>query len=288
MSNKSRKQPIEPETPPQRPMSRIVAGLIIVAALIFVVIVAMRFRSADGGEQMVASNGPIIAQEVGYEVVNKFPHDPQAFLQGLVWHNGFFESTGQLGRSSLRRVEPTTGKVLQQVNLDSQLFGEGLAMVDNRLIQLTWQSHRGFVYDRDSFKLLGEFHYDTEGWGLTYDGKSLVLSDGTDVLTFIDPTSFKVTRKVSVKFNGTALQDLNELEFINGEIWANVWHTDRIVRIDPTSGQVKSYLNLAGILPDEEKSDPEAVLNGIAYDAQGKRIYVGGKLWPRIFEIRLK
>jgi glutamine cyclotransferase len=288
MSNKSKKKPIERESSPQRLMSRIVVGLIIAAALILVAIAAIWFRSAGGGEQTVASNGPIIAQEVGYEVVNNFPHDPEAFLQGLVWHNGFFESTGQLGRSSLRRVEYPTGKVLQQVNLNSQYFGEGLAMVDNRLIQLTWQSHRGFVYDRDSFELLGEFRYDTEGWGLTYDGKSLVLSDGTDVLTFINPNSFKPTRKVSVKFNGTALHDLNELEYINGEIWANVWHTDRIVRIDPTSGQVKSYLNLAGILPEEEKSDPEAVLNGIAYDAQGKRIFVGGKLWPRIFEIRLK
>jgi glutaminyl-peptide cyclotransferase len=286
MSNKSKKKPIERETSPQRLMSRIV-GLIAIA-LILVVIVAMWLRSAGGGEETVASNGPIIAQEVGYEVVNNFPHDPEAFLQGLVWHNGFFESTGKLGRSSLRRVEYPTGKVLQQVNLDSQYFGEGLAMVDNRLIQLTWQSHRGFVYDMNSFELLGEFRYDTEGWGLTYDGKSLVLSDGTDVLTFINPNSFKLTRKASVKFNGTALRDLNELEYINGEIWANVWHTDLIVRIDPTSGQVKSYLNLAGILPEEEKSDPEAVLNGIAYDAQGKRIFVGGKLWPRIFEIRLK
>ncbi|HKX29813.1 MAG TPA: glutaminyl-peptide cyclotransferase [Blastocatellia bacterium] len=287
MSNKSKKKPIKRETPPRRLKSRIVVGLI-AAALILVAIVARWFRSPGGDEQTVASNGPIIAREVGYEVVNNFPHDPEAFLQGLVWHNGFFESTGQLGRSSLRRVEYPSGQVLQKVNLDSQYFGEGLAMVDNRLIQLTWQSHLGFVYDRDSFELLGDFRYDTEGWGVTYDGKSLVLSDGTDVLTFINPHSFKPTRKVSVKFNGTALRDLNELEYINGEIWANVWHTDLIVRIDPASGQVKSYLNLAGILPAAEKSDPEAVLNGIAYDAQGKRIFVSGKLWPRIFEIRLK
>jgi glutamine cyclotransferase len=156
------------------------------------------------------------------------------------------------------------------------------------LIQLTWQSHRGFVYDRDSFKRLREFEYDTEGWGLTYDGKSLILSDGSEVLTFINPDSFKPTRKLSVKFNGRALRDLNELEYIEREIWANVWHTDQIVRIDPASGQVKSYLNLAGILPKDERSDPEAVLNGIAYDAQGKRIFVSGKLWPHIFEIRLK
>jgi glutamine cyclotransferase len=264
------------------------AAGIAAAALVLAILGAIWFRSGDGGEQADVGNATVIAREVGYEVVNNFPHDPGAFLQGLVWYNGFFESTGQFGRSSLRRVEYPTGKVLQQVNIDPQYFGEGLAMVDNRLIQLTWQSHRGFVYDRDSFERLREFTYDTEGWGLTYDGKSLILSDGTDVLTFLDPDSFKPTRKVSVKFNGAALRELNELEYIDGEVWANVWHTDRIVRIDPASGQVKSYLNLAGILPEDEKSNPEAVLNGIAYDAHGKRIFVSGKLWPRIFEIRLK
>src|SRR5262245_3056061 len=287
MSHKSKKRSIKKD-PPQRKSKSRLAPVLIAAALIPALIGALWFRSREGSEQADASNKPVIAREVGYEVVNKFPHDPDAFLQGLVWHNGFFESTGQFGRSSLRRVGYPTGKVLQQVNLDSQYFGEGLAMVDNRLIQLTWQSHRGFVYDRDSFKQLREFEYDTEGWGLTYDGKSLILSDGSEVLTFINPDSFKPTRKLSVKFNGRALRDLNELEYIDGEIWANVWHTDRIVRIDPGSGQVKSYLNLAGILPEDEKSDPEAVLNGIAYDAQAKRIFVSGKLWPRIFEIRLK
>src|SRR5215468_3044279 len=287
MGRKSKKRSNKKEPPPQKSKSRMATGLV-AAALILAVLGGYWFRSREGGEQAVSSNTTVIAREVGYEVVNKFPHDPDAFLQGLVWQNGFFESTGQFGRSSLRRVEYPTGKVLQRVNLDSQYFGEGLAMIDNRLIQLTWQSHRGFVYDRDSFKQLREFKYDTEGWGLTYDGKSLILSDGTNVLTFIDPDSFKPTRKLSVRFNGAALRDLNELEYIDGEIWANVWHTDRIVRIDPGSGQVKSYLNLEGILPEDEKSDPEAVLNGIAYDAQSKRIFVSGKLWPRIFEIRLK
>jgi len=266
MSRKSKKRSNEKEPPPRKSKSR-TTGLV-AAVLILAVLGGFWFRPREGGEQAGASDTPVIAKEVGYEVVNKYPHDPGAFLQGLVWHNGFFESTGQFGRSSLRRVEYPTGKVLQQVNLESQYFGEGLAMVDSRLIQLTWQSHRGFVYDRDSFKQLREFKYDTEGWGLTYDGKSLILSDGTNVLTFIDPDSFKTTRNLSVKFNGAALRDLNELEYIDGEIWANVWHTDRIVRIDPASGQVKSYLNLAGILPEDEKSDPEAVLNGIAYDAQ--------------------
>ncbi|HKQ77995.1 MAG TPA: glutaminyl-peptide cyclotransferase [Blastocatellia bacterium] len=287
MSGKSKKRSNKKETPAPKSKS-LTAPALAAAALVLAVLGGFWYLSREAGEQEVASNTPVIARDVRYEVVNSFPHDPDAFLQGLVWHNGFFESTGQFGRSSLRRVEYPTGKVLQRVNLDEQYFGEGLAMVDNRLIQLTWQSHRGFVYERDSFKLLREFEYDTEGWGLTYDGKSLILSDGTDVLTFINPDSFKPTRKLSVKLNGTALLDLNELEYIDGEIWANVWHSDRIVRIDPASGQVKSYLNLAGILPDSERSDPEAVLNGIAYDAEHKRIFVSGKLWPRIFEIRLK
>jgi glutamine cyclotransferase len=288
MRKKIRKRSIKKQAPPPpKLISRVVIGLV-ASVLILGLIGARWFRGEGGGEPGIKSNAEVTAREDGYEVVNKFSHDPEAFLQGLVWHNGFFESTGQFGRSSLRRVEYPTGKVLQQINLDSQYFGEGLAMVDNRLIQLTWQSHRGFVYDQNSFKLLREFTYDTEGWGLTYDGKSLILSDGTDVMTFYNPDSFKPIRKVSVKFNGMALRDLNELEYIDGEIWANVWHTDRIVRIDPTSGQVKSYLNLAGILPEEGKSDPEAVLNGIAYDAQAKRIFVSGKLWPYIFEIRLK
>ncbi len=287
MSKRSKNRSNQKEQPPQKSKAGMTTGLV-AAGLIVALLGGFWVRSREGGEQAVASNTPVTAREVGYEVVNNFPHDPSAFLQGLVWHNGFFESTGQFGRSSLRRVEYPTGKVLQRVNLDEQYFGEGLAMVDNRLIQLTWQSRRGFVYDRDSFKQLREFEYDTEGWGLTYDGKSLILSDGTDVLTFIDPDSFKPSRKLSVKFNGKALRELNELEYIDGEIWANVWHSDRIVRIDPASGQVKSYLNLAGILPQSEKSDPEAVLNGIAYDAKGKRIFVSGKLWPRIFEIRLK
>jgi glutamine cyclotransferase len=291
MTKKAKKKPIKKELPPPRSGAKSRARIVLAGVVIVVIlgaIGAMWLRSGNRAPRVAASNALINAQKADYEVVNSIPHDSRAFLQGLVWHNGFFESTGRFGRSSLRRVEYPTGKVLQQVDLDAQYFGEGLAMVDNRLVQLTWQSHRGFVYDRDTFKLIREFSYDTEGWGLTYDGKSLILSDGTSILTFLDPENFKPTRKLSVKINGEELRDLNELEYIDGEIWANVWHTDQIARIDPSSGQVKSYLNLAGILPDGETSDPEAVLNGIAYDAQNKRIFVSGKLWPRIFEIRLK
>lgn len=288
MSKKTKKKTNPKETPVTKPpKSRLGLGLA-ATIVILAVIGLLWFRSGDGNQSAVASNAPLIAREVPYEVVGNFPHDSSAFLQGLVWYNGFFESTGQFGRSSLRRVEYPTGKVLQRINLGSQYFGEGLAMIDNQLYQLTWQSKRGFVYDRDSFKLLREFKYDTEGWGLTYDGKSMILSDGSDELRFFNPENFEQTRKISVKFNGAPLRELNELEYIDGEVWANVWHTDRIVRIDPASGQVKSYLNLAGILPEDERSEPEAVLNGIAYDSQSKRIFISGKLWPKIFEIRLK
>ncbi|HXG93146.1 MAG TPA: glutaminyl-peptide cyclotransferase [Blastocatellia bacterium] len=232
------------------------------------------------------SGGPKL---VPYEVVNSYPHDPQAFLQGLVWYDGaFYESTGQFGQSTLRLVEFPTGRVLKKHDLAPELFGEGLAIVGDRLIQLTWQSHIGFVYDRATFNLIQTFSYDTEGWGLTYDGSRLILSDGSDQLTFIDPKTFKPTGKLSVTFNSQKVTNINELEFIEGEIWANIWHDDRIIRIDPATGRVNSYLNLKDLRPPETLDENEAVLNGIAYDAAQKRIFVSGKLWPRIFEIKLK
>jgi glutamine cyclotransferase len=229
------------------------------------------------------------AKLIPHEVVASYPHDPQAFLQGLVWHDGgFYESTGQHGQSSLRRVEFPSGKVVKKHDLSREYFGEGLALVGDNLVQLTWETKKGFVYDRETFGLVKEFTYDTEGWGLTFDGKNLILSDGTSELTFMDPGTFKPTRKLRVTFNGRPLDQLNELEFIEGEIWANVWHEDVILRIDPATGHVSSYLNLKDIRPRETLGDSEAVLNGIAYDAAGKRIFVSGKRWPRIFEIRMK
>lgn len=284
MSKRSKKRPVKSAKPQKRRSG--VALALLATGLFVAVIAALWFRS--GSEQGAGSSDTITAREAGYEVVGSVPHDRQAFLQGLIWHDGFYESTGQYGESSLRRVEYPTGRVIKQVDLDPQYFGEGLAIIDNRLYQLTWQARRGFIYDRDSLERIGEFTYESEGWGLTYDGKSLILSDGSDTLTFIDPGNFKPTRRLRVKFNGAPLRELNELEYVEGEIWANVWHSDRIVRIDPASGQVKSYLDLTGILPAVERPDPEAVLNGIAYDARSKRIFVSGKLWPRIFEIRLK
>jgi glutamine cyclotransferase len=239
--------------------------------------------SASGG---AATSG---ARPLGYEVVASYPHDPKAFLQGLLWHDGgFYESTGQYGESSLRRVEFPSGRVLKKVNLADDLFGEGLALVDNRLIQLTWTSHRGFVYDLETLRLVGEFSYRTEGWGLTYDGSNLIMSDGSTTLTYLDPQTFKPVRQLQVRFNGRPVPNLNELEFIEGEIWANVWQSDMILQIDPASGEAVSFLDLKGILARSNRTGSEDVLNGIAYDAQQKRIFVCGKLWPLIFEIRIK
>lgn len=180
-----------------------------------------------------------------------------------------------------------SGRILKSISLAPELFGEGLALANNRLIQLTWKSKRGFVYDRDRFTLLREFKYETEGWGLTYDCKHLIMSDGSSDLTYLDPDNFATVRKLSVVMNGRPIDNLNELEFIEGEIWSNVWQTDLILRINPSTGQVTSFLNLRGILPASMRRGNDAVLNGIAYDAQQKRIFVSGKLWPRIFEIRV-
>lgn len=229
------------------------------------------------------------ARQISYQVINSYPHDPTSFTQGLLWKDGgLYESTGLYGQSKLRRLEFPSGKVLKELKLAPELFGEGLASIDDQLYQLTWKSHRGFVYDRDSFRLLDEFRYDTEGWGLTYDGRNLVLSDGSSDLFYLDPQTSKPFRKLAVTMNGRALTELNELEFIEGEIWANVWQSDLIVRIEPSSGRVASFLNLKGILAPSDRTGSEDVLNGIAYDSEKKRVFVTGKLWPRIFEIKVK
>jgi|SRR5262249_20920677 len=243
-------------------------------------------RAPNAGAPAV-SEAP--ARHDSYEVVNSYPHDPTSFTQGLIWKDGgFYESTGLYGQSKLRRLEFPSAKVMNELKLAPELFGEGLASIDERLIQLTWKSRRGFVYDRDSFRVIREFSYDNEGWGLTYDGKNLILSDGSSDLFYLDPQTFKPVRRLAVTINGRALTELNELEFIEGEIWANVWQTDLIVRIEPATGRVTSFLDLKGLLAPSDRRGSEAVLNGIAYDADKKRIFVTGKLWPRIFEIKVK
>ncbi len=224
-----------------------------------------------------------------YTVVATYPHDPEAFTQGLLYLNSdtLLEGTGQPGRSSLRRVELTTGNVLKRVNLPAPYFGEGIAVLGDRIYQLTWQHQKGFIYDLTSFAPLGNFAYTGEGWGLTTDGHSLILSDGTATIRFLHPETFAVARTIDVTLDGRPIPRLNELEFIDGEIVANIWQTHTIVRIDPATGHVTGVIDLTGILPAADRTPTTDVLNGIAYDPATKRLFVTGKNWPRLFEIKL-
>lgn len=222
----------------------------------------------------------------GYEVVATFPHDPNAFTQGLVFHDGaLYEGTGRNGESSLRQVDLASGEVLKRQNLNSRYFGEGITILDGRVYQLTWQSHIGFVWDLDTFTQEKTFFLAGEGWGITHDGTSLIVSDGSSTLRFLDPATLRETRRVQVTSNGTPINYLNELEYIDGEVWANVWYQDILVRIDPQTGAVNSVVNLAGLHPQRRSRDD--VLNGIAWDAEGRRLFVTGKLWPALYEIRI-
>lgn len=221
-----------------------------------------------------------------YSVVNVYPHDVNAFTEGLVFDGGFlYESTGLYGNSSLRRVDLETGGVLQLLSLQPQYFGEGIAVVGDKIVQLTWQSHVGFVYDKAGFGLLQQFEYTTEGWGLTYDGKRLIMSDGTANLYFLDPVNLQRIGQVTVHDTGP-VNELNELEYINGTVYANVWREEKIAVINPQNGQVTAWIDLTGI-QDLKNQDPNNVLNGIAYDANEDRLFVTGKMWPHTFEINL-
>jgi glutamine cyclotransferase len=230
---------------------------------------------------------PVFAADT-YKIIHTYPHDQHAYTQGLIYLDGhLYESTGLKGQSSLRMEDLETGSILQFKDVPSQYFAEGLAPWGSTLIQLTWQHHIAFVYDRASFRLLRTFPYEGEGWGLTEDGKKLILSDGTATLRFLDPATFRVLRRVTVKDHGAPVTQLNELEFIHGEIYANIWHSDRIARISPMNGKVLGFIDLTGLLPANERTDPEAVLNGIAYDPAHDRLFVTGKLWPSLFEIKV-
>jgi glutamine cyclotransferase len=223
-----------------------------------------------------------------YRIVRTYPHDPHAFTQGLVFVDGsLYESTGLEGQSSLRMVDLETGRILQSQLVDSRYFAEGLTAWGSTLVQLTWESHVAFVYDRFSFRMLRTYSYTGEGWGLTQDGKSLILSDGSDTLRFFDPATFRETRRLAVKDHGKPVLEINELEFIHGKIYANIWHSDRIARIDPASGKVLGWIDLKGLLSADQHTSPEAVLNGIAYDSAHDRLFVTGKLWPKLFEIEV-
>lgn len=263
-----------------------------------VFIVALLFTAACDSSQangqyslQQQSGAPFRVQSFTYEVVNTYPHDPGAFTQGLVFHQGvLYESTGLNGQSSLRQVELTTGRVMKKVDVPSMHFAEGLALFNNRLFQLTWQSQVTFVYDLEfapPFAPLKTFNYSGEGWGLTDNGQSLIMSNGSNQIRFVDPETFQTQRTISVTDQDRPINELNELEYIKGSIFANIWQTDRIARIDPASGKVTGWVNLAGLLRPEDRTRPVDVLNGIAYDEAGDRLFVTGKLWPKMFEIKL-
>jgi len=230
-----------------------------------------------------------LVRQYKYRVVQTLPHDPAAFTQGLVVHNGhFMESTGQNGQSTIRIVDINSGKVLKRHTLEAMYFGEGMAVIENDAYMLTWLNQQGFVFDTKTLKQKGTFRYSGEGWGLTTDGTHLYMSNGSNTITVIDPNTFGVLRTIRVNKNGSPQSQLNELEWVEGEIWANVWRTDTIVRIDPTTGKVTGVINLLGLLPTAEKAYQTDVLNGIAYDATSKAVYVTGKNWPHVYHIVLE
>jgi len=228
------------------------------------------------------------AADYTYKVVHTYPHDPNAFTQGLVFENGFlYEGTGLNGYSTLRKVKLETGNILQMHKLPDKFFGEGITIYKDKIIQLTFRSNVGFVYDKDSFELLQRFDYPTEGWGVTYDGKRIIMSDGTSTLYFLDPETLKQTGRIKVHDKNVPVSGLNELEYVKGEIFANVWPTERIIIIESRTGKVIGWINMEGLLNRKNSIQFVDVLNGIAYDAAGDRLFVTGKFWPKLFEIKL-
>jgi glutaminyl-peptide cyclotransferase len=236
---------------------------------------------------LVVSCGCAQSPEYTYKVVHAYPHDPTAFTQGLEYHDGFlYEGTGREGHSTLRRVALETGKVLQRIDLAPNYFGEGITVINGRVVQLTYKSQAGFVYDRANFRLLRNFTYSGEGWGLTNDGSTIYMSDGSAQIRFWDPQTLQERKRITVREGGRAIDNLNELEWVHGEIYANIWQTNRIARISPADGHVIAWIDLTGLLTPEELAGVD-VLNGIAYDAAHDRLFVTGKLWPKLFEIKI-
>jgi glutamine cyclotransferase len=253
-------------------------------AIILAIVAIIAFSSVT---LVLLGNTPVDREPVHYTytVVNVYPHDEAAFTQGLVFEDGFlYEGTGLYGQSTLRRVEFETGNVNQLYSLPNNLFGEGITIFEDKIIQLTWKSEKGFVYDRNSFDLLQEFEYPTEGWGITHDGNRLIMSDGTATLYFLDPETFQTTGQVEV-YDEEPVTSLNELEYINGRVYANIWKKDQIAIINPETGKVTGWIDLSGI-NDSEKTTAN-VLNGVAYDQNGDRLFVTGKMWSKLFEIEL-
>jgi glutamine cyclotransferase len=242
----------------------------------------LSWAQSDGGDGSKSSRTPVYH----YRVIGSYPHDRQAFTQGLVYEGGFFyEGTGLHGRSSLRKVDPVSGRILKEVMLEPSHFGEGITIFGERIVQLTWLSHVGFVYDKNSFHILRTFTYPKEGWGITHDSKRFIMSDGTSVLRFLDPKDFREVATVGVHDEKGPVIGLNELEYVRGVIYANVWPTDRIAVIDPRKGRIKAWIDLQGLLGKTDLQGVD-VLNGIAYDTRGDRLFVTGKLWPKVFEIQ--
>jgi glutaminyl-peptide cyclotransferase len=232
----------------------------------------------------LADSAPVLV----YRVVASYPHDPSAFTQGLIFIDGkLYESTGHYGRSTLRRVDLETGRVEQDIRLAPNLFGEGLMYWRGRLVQLTWREQLGIIYDAKTFERLETFRYQGEGWGLTHDERHWIMSDGTDELRFLDPETRNVVRRLKVRAGKRPMHRLNELEYIDGAIWANIWRSDQLVRISPISGEVTAVLDLTALYPANERVSPEAVMNGIAHDAATNRLFVTGKYWPRLYEIQV-
>jgi glutaminyl-peptide cyclotransferase len=260
-----------------------IASLLIAVILLLSVSLAIVLNSSK-------PSSSVTTLHYTYSIVNTFPHDPSAFTEGLVYADGFlYESTGLNGASSLRRENLTTGKVLQQIELSYIYFGEGLALVDDRIIQLTYTTQIGFIYNRTSFASQGNFSYTTDttqGWGLTYDGKTLVVSDGSDSLYFLNPDTYQRTGKIHVHDGNVSVVAINELEYVNGDIYANIFEQPKIAVINPQTGQVKAWIDLTG-LQDANNFNSGTVLNGIAYDKQNNRLFVTGKDWPLLYEIEL-
>ncbi len=252
----------------------------------------IRFYFNDGTSEnrsiTLRFKSDIVPDNYGYRIKNVFPHDPDAYTQGLAYHDGWlYEGTGQRGRSSLRKIKLTTGEIIGTLGLASELFGEGVCIFNDKIIQLTWTSRVGFVYDLATFKLIKKINYPTQGWGLTTDGKQLIMSDGSEKIYFLEPDYFTEQARIEVYDHDGPVINLNELEYINGEIWANVYQTDKIVRIDPETGKVLAWINLSGLLALKDYNRKTDVLNGIAYDEINNRLFVTGKMWPELFQIEL-
>jgi len=264
------------DAPRTRGKTRWLAGLLLVGG----VAIALAMLAQRGRARRSA---PILH----YRVVHRYPHDPGAYCQGLVYDRGtLYEGTGNYGHSSLRIVDLESGRVRRQHDLDRRLFGEGITVWKEYLIQLTWKNRQAIVYDRTTFQEIKRFTYHGEGWGLTQNGKHLIMSDGSSILRFLDPDTFAIVRRVTVREGSHRVRYLNELEYIDGVIYANVWQTDRIAKIDPKSGRVLAWLDLTGLYPPSQRPDSDCVLNGIAFDAPNRRLLVTGKHWPSLFEIK--